>query len=109
MGAMKKVVSQTPRPALKPAGNDEDRENQMIAMAMDLAEERLRNGTASAQEVCHFLKLGTTKEKLEREMMLEEKKLLVAKTQALEAQKKNDEVYAEALAAFRRYSGSIDV
>lgn len=109
MGAVKKVVPQESRPSLKPAETVEDRENQLIALSIDLVEERLRNGTASAQEVCHFLKLGTTKERLERDKMAEEMKLLRAKTEALEAQKKNDEIYAEALSAFRRYSGTVNV
>lgn len=109
MASVKKVISQEPRPSLKPAETVEDRENQLISLSIDLVEERLRNGTASAQEVCHFLKLGSMKERLERDKMAEEMKLLRAKTEALEAQKKNDEIYAEALMAFRRYSGTTSV
>lgn len=89
----------------KPATSIEARENQLISLAMDLAEQRMRDGTASAQEVTHFLKLGSTKERLERSMMEEQKKLLVAKTENLESQKRTEEAYREAMKAFATYSG----
>lgn len=108
MSTKSKSLNSKSSPLIRPAINDEDRENQLIALATDAVEERIRNGTASSQELCHFLKLGTQKAKLEREMMEEEKKLLIAKTEALEAQKRSDELYAEALAAFQRYSGNIN-
>lgn len=92
------------RPALTP----EARENQLIALAVDLVEQRLLDGTASSQETTHFLKLGSTKAKLELEMLNEEKKLLRAKTEALESQKRMDELYAEAIKAMRKYSGHGD-
>lgn len=109
MGAVKKVVSQEALPSLKPAETQEARENQLIALSIDVVEQRLRNGTASAQEVCHFLKLGTTQAQLEKEKAKEEIKLLKAKTEALEQQKTNDAIYAEALSAFRRYSGNNNI
>lgn len=89
------------RPALSP----ESRENQMIALAVDLAEQQLRDGTASSQVITHYLKLGTTKEKLEKEKLIEENKLLRAKTDNLRAQKDMAEVYANAIAAMKNYSG----
>ena len=63
----------------------EARENQMIALAVDLAEKQLMEGTASSQVITHYLKLGSTKERLEKEMMQEQKKLLKAKTESLES------------------------
>lgn len=90
---------------IRPATTPEARENQLIALAVDLAEEQLRNGTASSQVITHYLKLGSTKERLEKEMMQEQKKLLVAKTEMIESSKKTEELYAQALAAMKTYGG----
>lgn len=86
----------------------EARENQLISLAVNLAEKQLREGTASSQVITHYLKLGSTKERLEKEMMEEQKKLLTAKAEALQAAKRSEELYAEALSAFKRYSGQFD-
>ena len=96
--------SQPMRPALSP----EARENQMISLAMDLVEERLRNGTASSQETTHFLKLATTREQLEKEKLEKEILEKEAKIKALEANQHSEALYQEAINAFRSYSGSID-
>lgn len=88
-----------------PASTDEARENQLIALATNLAEKQMLEGTASAQVITHYLKLGSMKERMEREMMKEQIKLLTAKTEALKSAKHVEELYAEAMAAFRRYSG----
>jgi hypothetical protein len=92
----------------RPALNPEARENQMISLAVDLAEQQLREGTASSQVITHFLKLATVKEQLEREKLVEENKLLQAKTKALEDQKELKTLYADALKAMRNYSGQGD-
>lgn len=89
------------RPGLTP----EAREGQMVALAIDLAEEQLRNGTASSQVITHFLKLGSTREKLERERLERENELLKAKAKALESQEKTEQLYREAIEAMKRYSG----
>ncbi len=88
-----------------PAKTPEARENQMIALAVDLAEKQLREGTASSQVITHYLKLGSTKERLEKEMMEEQKKLLEAKTESLQSAKRVEELYAEALKAMKKYGG----
>lgn len=93
------------KPKRPPATTPEARENQMIALAMDTVEERLRNGTATSQEVTHFLKLGTSREKLEQERLKRENELLAAKAEQLASQKKIEELYAEALGAMRSYQG----
>lgn len=90
---------------LRPALTPEARENQMIALAVDLAEKQLREGTASAQVITHYLKLASNKEKLEQEILEKQKELLEAKTDSLKSAAKVEELYAEALAAFRSYSG----
>lgn len=92
------------RPALSP----EARENQMISLAIDLVEQRLIDGTASSQETTHFLKLATSKAKLEREILEEQRKLIVAKTEALESEKDLKAMYADAIKAMRNYSGQGD-
>lgn len=87
-----------------PATTPESRENQLIAMAYDLAEKQIREGTASSQTINHFLKLGSTKERLEKEILAEQKKLVVAKTENLESGKRLEEMYQEAMDALRSYS-----
>lgn len=83
----------------------EAQENMLIAMAYDLAEERLREGTASAQEVVHFLKLGSTRNKAEMERLQEENKLLKAKTESLNAARQSDEMFTKAIEAMQCYRG----
>lgn len=87
-----------------PARSPEAREKQMINLAVDLAEKQLVEGTASSQVITHFLKLASLREKLERQKLEEENKLLRAKTEALESSKKVEELYAEAIRAFKSYS-----
>ncbi len=94
-----------PKPAIRPAITPEARENQLIALAVDLAEQQLRDGTASSQVITHYLKLGSTKERLEKEKLEEENKLLRAKTEALQSAQRSEALYAEAIAAFRTYGG----
>ena len=89
------------RPALTP----EARENQLISLAVDLAERQLLEGTASSQVITHYLKLGSTKERLEKEKLIEENKLLRAKTENLQSMKRVEELYTEALNAMRNYAG----
>lgn len=107
MAKVKKSDSSTPR-RIRPALTPEARENQMIALAVDLAEKQLIEGTASSQVITHYLKLGSTKERLEKEKLEEENKLLKAKTEALQSQKKTEELFTEAISAFRKYSGKDD-
>ena len=86
----------------------EARENQLISLAVNLAEKQLREGTASSQVITHYLKLGSTKERMEKEIMQEQIKLLTAKTEALQSAKHIEELYAEAISAFKQYSGQSD-
>ena len=77
----------------------------MIALAMDVVEKRLRNGTASSQETTHFLKLGSIKEKRELALLEQELQLKRAKTEAIQSAKRVEELYSKALDAMRSYSG----
>lgn len=90
------------------ASTPEGRENELIALAYDAAEERIRNGTASAQEIVHFLRLGSTKAELEKENMEAEKELKKAKIEALQASDRLEKLYNEAIEAMKRYSGGDD-
>ena len=96
--------SRTIRPALTP----EARENQLISLAVDLAERQLIEGTASSQVITHYLKLATQKEKIEREILEEQKKLITAKTESIKSAEDSKKIYAEALEAFKKYSGNGD-
>lgn len=88
-----------------PATTPEGRENQLISLAMDLVEKRLLAGTASSQETTHFLKLGSTKERLEKDILEKQKDLITAKTESIQSAKRVEELYVNALNAMRRYSG----
>ncbi len=103
----KVIAGESPKPTSgrRPAMTPEAREKQIIADAMDLAEKQIREGTASSQVITHFLKLGSMREKLERERLIEENKLLKAKTQAIEAERDNKALYLDAIKAMRKYSG----
>lgn len=92
------------RPALTP----EARENQLISLATDLVEQRLIDGTASSQETTHFLKLATSKARLEREILEKQAELITAKTENLKSAKRIEELYTEALNAMRNYAGQGD-
>lgn len=92
------------RPALTP----EARENQMISLAVDLAEQQLREGTASSQVITHYLKLGSTKERIEKEILEKQKELISAKTENLKSMQKIEELYDNAIKAMRKYNGQGD-
>ena len=94
------------KPRRPPARTPEARENQMINLAVDLAEKQLIAGTASSQVMTHYLKLGSTKERIEKEILEEQKTLLIAKTDAMHSAKKVEELYQNALDAMRAYSGA---
>lgn len=100
------TVSDKKHREVRPALTPEARENQMIALAVDLVEQRLLDGTASSQETTHYLKLGSMKNRLEMQKLEEENKLLRARTEAIKSAKRVEELYANAIAAMRRYSGN---
>lgn len=106
MPRIKSTGSSTPSKKFRPAASPEARENQLISLAYDVAEERLRNGTATSQEVVHFLRLGSMKERKELELMEKKNELMKAKTEALQSAKKIEELYANAISAFKDYRGN---
>lgn len=107
MGSKKRITkneSMSMRPALTPEG----RENQLISLAVDLAEQQLREGTASSQVITHYLKLGSSKSDLEKEKLRQENQLLKAKTESLKSMERIEELYSEAIKAMRSYSSDGD-
>lgn len=92
----------------RPALSLESRQSQMVALAVDLAEKQLIEGTASSQVITHYLKLGTVQAQLEKEKLENENKLLRAKTQALESVQRSEELFEKAIAAMKAYSGNGD-
>ena len=95
-------------PLRKKALSPEARENQLISYATNLAEKQLREGTASSQVIVHYLKLGSSKEKLEKRLLEEQVKLAEAKTEAIQSAQRIEELYTDAINAMRRYSGHGD-
>lgn len=89
----------------KPATTPDARENELIAMAHDLAEEQIKSGNASSQVVTHFLKLGSSRERLEQQRLEHENELTRVKIEAMASQKRVEAMYTEALNAMRSYAG----
>lgn len=89
-----------------PASSPEEREQQVISLAYDLAEKQIREGTASSQVITHFLKRGSIQSELELEKLKKENALLEAKTNALESAQRSEELFAEAIKAMKKYRGS---
>lgn len=106
--AKAKVASPISTPAMRPALIPENREQQLAALAMDLVEQRLRDGTASSQETTHFLKAVSSESVLKKKLMEKDIELAEAKTKALADQAELKELYADALKAMRNYAGQGD-
>lgn len=105
MGVRRVSEPEDERPRQKPATTLEGREQQLIAKAVDAVERRIDAGTASAQELCFYLKLGSTREQLEQQRLLYENKLIQAKTEMLESQRSMEELYGNAIRALGIYQG----
>lgn len=88
-----------------PAITSDAREQQLIAKAERLAEQKIEDGTASPQIILHYLKLGTTREAIEREILEKQKDLITAKTEALQSAKRIEELYEDAMNMFKLYRG----
>jgi hypothetical protein len=95
-----------PKKRGRPAKTLEARENQLIAMSMDVIEEQLRDRTASSQILTEFARRGSVKEQLEKEKLRQEVEALKAKVEAMKASITSEEVYKNALDAMRSYTGS---
>ena len=105
MPRVKSKPVETPSEVFVPELDPEAREAQMINLAVAQAEKQLREGTAPAQIVTHYLKLATAREKKELEILEQQAKLIAAKTEALAAQRETERLYAEAIEAIKYYNG----
>lgn len=103
MAKVKATNSSGTSKKLRPALTPEARESRMISLATDLVEQRLIDGTASSQETTHFLKLASSKSRLEVERAKLENELIKAKTEALQSQKNLEKIYTEAIQALKGY------
>lgn len=90
------------------ATTPEERENQLIEAAVDLAEQQLLSGEASAQVITHYLKLGSSRERLEQQRLANEVSLLQTKRELMESEKRTEQLMIAALEAMRNYSGNGD-
>ena len=105
--AKKKSKDETPKG--RPATTPKDREDELINLAVNLAEKQLRDGTASTQVIVHYLKLGSTRGMLEQEKLENETKLVRAKTESIQSQQRVEELYKNALDAMRIYGGGGEI
>lgn len=104
--AIRRQNNPAPKPTRRrPATTPEARESQMISLAEKLAEEQLRQGTASSQVITHYLKLGSTREQLEQQRLAGEVDLQKAKIEAMASTQRLEEMYTRAMDAFRGYQG----
>lgn len=102
---MKKAVKLSGKPRTRSPITPEARENQMISLAMDLAEQQLRDGTASSQLITEFVKRGSTKARIEKELLEKQRDLAAAKAEAIKAGDRLEELLEKATRAMRRYQG----
>lgn len=92
---------------MRPASTPEAREQQLINLAVNLAEKQLREGTASPSIINHYLKMASNREVIEREILQKQSKLLEVKAQSISNEKENEKMAKAALEAMKNYtSGS---
>ena len=108
VGRTKKSADTLPKSRKSRAKSQEARENELISLAMDVAEQQMLDGTASAMVITHYLKLGTEKAKLERRQLEADVELKKAKVEAIESSQRIEELYSNAIKAMRRYNGEVE-
>lgn len=107
--AISRKPTEPEKPRRPAAKTPEARERQLISLAFDVAEEQMLKGTASAQVITHYLKMGTPRERLERKKLEEENALLRAKVEGMASAARVEELYEGAIRAMRAYSGQEDI
>lgn len=105
MRKAKQTSSEGTKSTMRPALSPEAEEQQMIYLATCLAKKQLMDGTASSPVITHYIKLGSQREKIEREILEKQGHLLDVKAEAVQSAEKVGKLYEEALKAFRSYSG----
>lgn len=101
----KKEPSKTRTSRRQPAHTPEEREQQMISLADELAEKQMMEGTASSQVITHYLKLGTSRERLEQEKIKNENLLLEAKKAEMTSRARAEELVSQVLEKMKLYAG----
>lgn len=101
--ARRKRVEEPIFPPFIPEKTPEGREQQLEALAMDLVERRLREGTASSAETVHFLKQASSRNKLEMEKMRYENRKIEAQTHAINNLEDQTKLFQDAVKAMRGY------
>ena len=99
------VVDSKPIQRLPRARTPEAREEQLAALAYDLAEQQFLDGSASSQVIVHFLKVGSTLQKQELQKMKQETLLVEAKVKDLANVEEMKKLYVDAMDAMRGYAG----
>lgn len=102
---MAKAVKLSRTPRTRTPLTPEARENQMISLAMDLAEQQLRDGTASSQLITEFVKRGSTKARVEKELLEKQRDLAAAKAESIKAADRLEELLPKVMKAMGRYRG----
>lgn len=92
--------------SMRPGFTPESREQQLVGLAVDLTEKKIRDGTATSQMICHYLELGSTTQQIKKDILEEQRKLIIAKTEAIQSEQKVEELYKDAIAAMKNYSGN---
>lgn len=105
---MDELNETVPEVEKRPVYTATSRENEIIAMAYDRVEQRIREDRATGPELVHFLKMGSAKGRLEKEILEKEKELISAKTEALNTQRRMDELYSKAIDALKSYKSGDD-
>lgn len=91
----------------RPASTPEAREAQLVNLAVTLAEKQLRDGTASPSVINHFLKIASSRETIEREILEKQAKLIEAKAANINKDREAEDLAKAAIEAMKNYnSGS---
>lgn len=106
MAATRRETNEPKKPRRRQATTPEARENQLISLAVDVAEQQMRQGTVSSQVLSHYLKLGSTRERIEQEKLMREVQLMEKKADTMDSAKKIEDLYEGAIRAMRSYSGT---
>lgn len=106
MAVRKNAEVPSDKPRRPPATTIEGRENQLINLAYEEAERQIRAGNATSQLLTHFLKMGTSRELLEKEKLRNETALAQAKVASIASTGEQKELYERAIRAMSMYQGN---
>lgn len=103
-----RIVSNPAPRKRPPAGNPEERTQQLVSDAYDLAEKQIADGTASAAVLVHFLKMGTAREQAELARIKSASELDHAKLEQANQGNAAEKLLEQAMRAFTGYKGEED-